>query len=213
MPHVLTLSTCTQSLSPPVSPFSQKHHPPHQSHRKQVHRKITNQFPSITLSLTTAEFHFLTLNVPVILFLLTFFRPTFPYANFGVDGGIGPSGTFSNYKPEWEKNRKEKQLLNSQKHIYTIHVSKGGSKSQTTVPVIFGKAKEPKTLPQTESKCISLYVCSLSSRNHSNNYRTKDFKPKAKTSRENKGDSRRLKWRRKGKRYMVKQTLKGGSLQ
>lgn len=53
----------------------------------------------------TTEFHFLTLNVSVSFFL-TFFRATFPYANFGVDGGIGPSGTFANYKPQWKKEKK-----------------------------------------------------------------------------------------------------------
>lgn len=51
-------------------------------------------------------------------FFLTFFIATFPYANFGVDGGIKPSGTFSNYKPQWKKREKEKNLLNLQKHLY-----------------------------------------------------------------------------------------------
>lgn len=54
-----------------------------------------SQLPISTSPLSTALF----------MCPLTFFRATFPYANLGVDGGITPSGTFSNYKPEWKKEK------------------------------------------------------------------------------------------------------------
>lgn len=144
MSHVLTPSTCIHILSPPMSPFSQKHYLPNQSHRKQIHRKIINRFPSVTLSLTTAKFHFLTFNVAVIFFFfLTFRRVTFPYANFGVDGGIGPSGTFWNYKPEWKRQKRKTAVKPSETYLYNSFFT-GGSKTKITVPMIFGEAKEQK---------------------------------------------------------------------
>lgn len=83
------------------------------------------------------------------------------------------------------KKTKEKPLSTPQKRIYAIHFSQGGSKTKTTVPVIFGKAKEQKASFKTgfskvfTSRCVSVYVCVLSRKSHSNNYTIKIGKQKA----------------------------------
>lgn len=84
--------------------------------------------------------------------------------------------------------------------------------------MIFTKVKEEKMSSRTgsgkifTSKCVSVDVYILSSRNLSNNYGTKTSKHRAK-------QVERIKviaedWRgEKGKRYMAKQNLKGSSIQ
>lgn len=160
MSHVLTLSTCIHILSPPVSPFSQKHHLPNQSHRKQIHRKTINRSPGVTLSLTTAKFHFLTLNISVIvIFFLTFCRATFPYANFGVDGGIGPSGTFWNCKPEWKRQKKNRcQPLRNVFMQFIFH--KEGQRLKQQCQWFLERQRNKRLPPRQDSvKFLLLGVC------------------------------------------------------
>lgn len=135
-----TTPTCVPSAHPvnkhkylltALSPFSQKHHLPHQARRKQILRKITTNSSSTALSLTAAKFHFLT---PISHFQSFCFFLPFPERPFHMQTLVQMEGQdllvlFQTINQSRKREKRKKAVKPSETYS-KIYFLKGRSKTQ-----------------------------------------------------------------------------------